>query len=47
MILFIKNLEVKIEALSFEVSNLSKQLEEANHSTTTSSGGLTIALKGH
>jgi transposase len=31
MILFIKNLEVKIEALSFEVSNISKQLEEANN----------------
>jgi regulator of replication initiation timing len=32
MILFINNLEAKIEALSFEVSNISKQLDEANSS---------------
>ena len=31
MILFINNLEAKIEALSFEVSNISKQLAEANN----------------
>ena len=31
MILFINNLETKIEALSFEVSNISKQLDEANN----------------